>query len=115
MKTTIDIPDALYRRVKMKSAQIGTTVRAIAIRLFSEWLDTPSTPVPKKKAEKYPEWFGIAQPNTGKILKHDMKSIRASIAKGRKEEFHKIKKDESASVSEDLKKSRGIRCRAPLT
>ena len=115
MKTTIDIPDALYRRVKMKSAQSGTPVRAIAISLFSNWLDAPPATVPKKKAEKYPAWFGILRPYGENVKAHDMESIRASIAKGRREEFLKMKTDESTSVADEMEKLRGGRCRALRT
>jgi len=133
MKTTIDIPDALYRRVKTKSAQIGTPIRAITISLFSEWVEAPA-PTPKKKTEKIPAWFGSLRHYAEKVEKHDMESIRASIAKGRRKEFLEqqaeestgvadgtsvinghpffgMKADESTSVVDEMKKLRGGRCR----
>ena len=39
MKTTIDIPDDLYRRVKAKSALEGRAVREVTIELYTDWLD----------------------------------------------------------------------------
>ena len=39
MKTTIELPDALYRRVKAKSSLDGQPVRAVTQRLFELWLD----------------------------------------------------------------------------
>jgi hypothetical protein len=39
MKTTIDLPDELYRRVKAKSALEGKTVREVATSLFQQWAD----------------------------------------------------------------------------
>ena len=39
MKTTIDLPDDLYRRVKAKSALEGKTVREVATSLFQQWAD----------------------------------------------------------------------------
>ena len=39
MKTTIDIPDDLYRRVKAKSALEGRAVREVTIELYRDWLD----------------------------------------------------------------------------
>ena len=39
MKTTLDIPDALYRRVKSKSSLDGRPVRAVTQRLYELWLD----------------------------------------------------------------------------
>ncbi len=39
MKTTIELPDALYRRVKARSALEGKTVREVATSLFQQWAD----------------------------------------------------------------------------
>ena len=39
MRTTIDIPDPIYRSLKTKAASEGTTVRAIIIRLVSDELE----------------------------------------------------------------------------
>lgn len=39
MKTTIELPDDLYRRVKAKSALEGKTVREVATSLFQQWAD----------------------------------------------------------------------------
>lgn len=39
MKTTIEIPDALYRRVKSKSSFDGQTVRTVTQRLYELWLE----------------------------------------------------------------------------
>lgn len=39
MKTTIEIPCALYRRVKAKSSLDGQPVRAVTQRLYELWLD----------------------------------------------------------------------------
>ena len=61
MKTTIDIPDGLYRRVKAKSALEGRAVREVTIELYREWLEISSmaesdqTPVEKLNA-----WFALA-------------------------------------------------------
>ncbi len=38
MKTTIEIPDALYRQVKADAALRGLTVREVTIRLYQRWL-----------------------------------------------------------------------------
>jgi hypothetical protein len=38
MKATIDIPDALYRRVKAKSAMQGLTIREVTTDLYEAWL-----------------------------------------------------------------------------
>ena len=39
MKTSIDLPDELYRRVKSKSALQGKAVREVATALFTAWVD----------------------------------------------------------------------------
>ncbi len=38
MKATIDIPDALYRKVKAKSALLGKPVCEITVELYRHWL-----------------------------------------------------------------------------
>lgn len=38
MKTTIDIPDALYRDVKAEAARRGKTVREVTTELYEAWL-----------------------------------------------------------------------------
>ena len=38
MKTSIDVPDDLYRKVKSKSALEGRAVRDVAIALFADWV-----------------------------------------------------------------------------
>lgn len=39
MKTSLDLPDDLYRRVKSKSALQGRAVREVATALFTAWVD----------------------------------------------------------------------------
>ena len=43
MKTSLEIPDALYRRVKARSALEGKSVRDVTIGLFEGWLAEPRT------------------------------------------------------------------------
>jgi len=38
MRTTLDLPDPLYRRLKLKAAQEGKTLREVVIRLLEEEL-----------------------------------------------------------------------------
>ncbi len=47
MKTTIDIPDELYRKVKAKSAVQGRRVRDVTVELFQHWIEGK----PDKRAE----------------------------------------------------------------
>ena len=39
MKTSIDLPDDLYRALKAKSALEGLAVREVATALFSAWVE----------------------------------------------------------------------------
>ncbi len=39
MKTSLDLPDDLYRRVKSKSALEGRAVREVATALFTAWVE----------------------------------------------------------------------------
>lgn len=94
MKTTIDIPEDVYRRVKAKSAIEGCHVRDIAITLFSAWVNQPDTP-PKHAHEKQrkvhapdaPVWFASLHRYAHNARgRYDMDSIRRSIARGRARE-----------------------------
>ena len=38
MKTTVDIPDALYRRAKIRAAEEGKTLRALLVNSLAESL-----------------------------------------------------------------------------
>ena len=44
MKTTVDIPDALYRRAKIRAAEEGTTLRALLLTSLAVSLDRFATP-----------------------------------------------------------------------
>ncbi len=91
MKATIDIPDDLYRRIKAKSALEGLAVREVATTLFYAWVEDKAA---RKNAQatgpagkrSVPAWFGAAQKYARRVNRHDMESIRTSIARGRAEE-----------------------------
>jgi len=54
MKTTMDLPDDLYRRVKAKSALQGRAVREVTIELYQRWLsEAPG----RAAAQAAPEWL----------------------------------------------------------
>ena len=82
MRTTLDIPDTMYRRIKMRTAQEGSTVRAITLVLYSQWLgDEPHTEATRQargRRTKAPSWFGSVKVDPN--LPHDMASVRESIA-----------------------------------
>jgi hypothetical protein len=85
MKATLEIPDALYRRVKAKSALAGRPIREVAVRLFSEWVGDTLRPAPSASdaPQKLPPWFGVANAYAAKVKRHDMASVRESIAQAR--------------------------------
>ena len=43
MKTTVDIPDALYRRAKIRAAEEGTTLRALLVSSLAASLVCPAS------------------------------------------------------------------------
>jgi len=87
MKTTIDIPDDLYRRAKAKSALEGEPIRTITIQLFTNWVDG-TYPTPRRQEElsvhETPPWYGSVGKKIRKDVPHDMAAVRESIAKGRR-------------------------------
>ncbi len=93
MKATLDIPDELYRRVKARSAIEGRPVRAVAIELFEDWIESPPPPSPRSSppavgAERRPTrfdnaaWLDIAQRYIKPGMSHDLGEIREAIANG---------------------------------
>lgn len=58
MRTTIDIPDDLYRKLKVKAATEGSTVKQIIVGLVGRELQTPQSgtrlqfPLIKGKAKR---------------------------------------------------------------
>lgn len=94
MKTTIDLPDAMYRQVKARSALEGRPVRQVVSHLLSGWLagDTAAGPGTERSAgarddERAPSWFGSLREyasNAGG--RFDMASVRRSIEHGRRRE-----------------------------
>lgn len=61
MKTTLDLPDDLYRSVKAKSALEGRPVREVTIELYRQWLATgqPSGD-PGTATDRLSEWLAMA-------------------------------------------------------
>ena len=92
MKATIDIPDDLYRRVKAKSAMEGLAVREVAVSLFDRWVHDAATAAGATAADAttgeppVPAWYGGARRQARRVARHDMASVRRSIARGRIDE-----------------------------
>jgi hypothetical protein len=94
MKVTVDIPDGIYRQVKAKSALEGWSVREVATTLFRTWVAQPGSGTTDAKAHEGgiheiadPPWFGSLRGYARNAKgRHDMDSIRRSIARGRARE-----------------------------
>jgi hypothetical protein len=90
MKATIDIPDDLYRKVKAKSALEGRPVRDVTVQLFRKWVGEPggdSTGGERTRPSdlgRKPPWFGALRGYARNARgRHDLQTIRESIARGR--------------------------------
>ena len=91
MKTTLDVPDDLYRAVKSRSAMKGLTIRSVTLMLYGDWLARPDwTPAVtgekarKKKEKPLPAWFGMGRAHVRKNAGRDcgMEELREAIAAG---------------------------------
>ena len=100
MKTTLEIPDDLYRAVKSRSAADGLSVRGVTILLYGDWLSRPGwipsardkvSPIFKEPQRNLPSWFAMGRKHVRKNADgpHDLESIRESIANGIADEFAK--------------------------
>ncbi len=56
MKTTIDIPDELYRRVKAAAALKGRRIRDVTIELYERWLRQEGSAQPAQEGSRQ-EWL----------------------------------------------------------
>jgi hypothetical protein len=81
MKATIDIPDALYRRVKAKSAMQGLSIREVTAELYEAWLSEKPRGDEALSVEKWLEgWTRLGEdalkdapdgPSAREILEND--------------------------------------------
>jgi hypothetical protein len=84
MKATIDLDDALYRRLKMEAARRGRTVRELVADGIRAVIDAPPVPEAATVEAKAAEWYGSLRSYAGRAEQHDLEAMRASIARGRK-------------------------------
>lgn len=56
MKATIDVPDALYRRMKARAALDGRAVRDVTIELYERWLQDRSSS-PEATGDAMDQWL----------------------------------------------------------
>jgi len=92
MKATMEIPDALYRQVKAKSALEGRPVREVAVELFRRYVGLGEADLERghRDAEEQdqiggpsaPAWFGVLRSFAEKVERHDMGAVRESVARG---------------------------------
>ena len=90
MKATIEIPDELYRLVKAKSARERRAVREVTVELYQRYVgqDEASEPTAREatagplEGRAIPRWFGVLGKTARAVTRHDMNTIRESIARG---------------------------------
>ena len=101
MRTTIDIPDVMYKSMKSRCAAMGTTMRYVTISLYGDWLQNQDwrphikteyvltdEPKPQKTdAKSRIPFLGIARKGANLNVSHDWKDIKKSIVKGWAEEY----------------------------
>jgi len=62
MKTTLEIPDALYREVKMRAARDGVKVKDLVAKGLSAVLNEDPPAKPRKKKSIFPIFHGPGGP-----------------------------------------------------
>ena len=98
MKTTLDIPDALYRAVKSRSAREGYSVRHVTIMLYGDWLATANwkpraSEATARKSSRHLACFGAAAKYARKDVAHDLDEMRESVSRGRKARYAELAKE----------------------
>ena len=88
MKTTLDIPDTIYRQFKTRAAMNGETMRNATLNFIITYISAPAPdpqPQPSTSTFTPPSWLGCAAKYARANIDgpHDMESVRASIAKNR--------------------------------
>ena len=89
MKTTLDIPDTIYRQFKTRAAMNGETMRNATLNFIITYISAPApnltSPTSTPDSNSLPSWLGCAAKYARANIDgpHDMESVRASIAKKR--------------------------------
>ena len=90
MKTTLDIPDTIYRQFKTRAAMNGETMRNATLNFIITYISAPqdhAAPLlqDESRLPELPDWLGYGANfvRANADGPHDMESIRASIAKKR--------------------------------
>jgi plasmid stability protein len=90
MKATIDLDDALYRRLKVEAARRGRTIRELVADGVERVLETPVDTIndgPVPEASPAP-WFGALHDYAENAAggDHGLAAMRRSIAAGRRKD-----------------------------
>ena len=64
MKSTVEIPDELYRRVKTRAAAEGLTVREVTIDLYQSWVAAVQKEAPISGREWLDRWVALGRSAT---------------------------------------------------
>ncbi|MBN1459166.1 MAG: hypothetical protein JXA57_06490 [Armatimonadetes bacterium] len=84
MKTTIDIPDELYRQVKARAALQGRPIRELTVELYQRWLREAPAPTEDSPATWLRSWLELADgfmagappgPSAREILERDRERL----------------------------------------
>jgi hypothetical protein len=76
MKTTLEIPDALYRQVKMRAARDGVKVKDLVAQTLSAGLQLPAPPATASKKPKKGSIFPLFKGPLGPLLQgKDIRSL----------------------------------------
>lgn len=85
MKTTIEIPEDLYRRVKAKSALEGKAVREVTVELYRRWLgETEPVATTETPEDWVRSWLALADeymkdappgPSAREVLEEDRRRL----------------------------------------
>ncbi|MEO5715915.1 MAG: hypothetical protein ABIT37_20715 [Luteolibacter sp.] len=82
MKATFQIPDELYREVKVETAREGRTLRDLTISLFEQWLRDRKLVVPPPLSV---DWRNFKAPLAHLVpenaIDHSIESMRGNIVK----------------------------------
>ena len=82
MKATIDLDEALYRRLKIEAARRGRTVRELVAEGIRAVIDAPPV-ADGQSATAAPAWVGALSAYASRADRHDLAAMRESIARTR--------------------------------
>ena len=90
MTRTMEIPERICRRVEKRIGRLGYTLPKLTVKLYTIWLNGEIELDDEKRAARmlsseYMGIFGIVKDKIDPSAPHDMESVRANIAKRRKD------------------------------